>query len=156
MRFFVDGRVDIRPLGNQDKPFIGLPYDTIAYQKVGSDIDNDDVKTVTLTKSDWGANDNWVTYILTLAIYNATIFGQETHQGFELLLGNGGNDIAFTQTFPAELYPPILYGGIYQIYVPVFIPSGYYTDNAQTLAAQVFNALGSTVSWHAFFCGVPT
>ncbi len=33
MIFFIDGRLDVRPLAKEDKPHLPIPYDTVVYSE---------------------------------------------------------------------------------------------------------------------------
>lgn len=68
MRFFIDGRIDIRPLSIQDKAHEPLPYDytSIVVQNVEEITDGDD-ETIVKTQADWGTGlDFYVTNIFIL------------------------------------------------------------------------------------------
>lgn len=66
MRFFIDGRMDIRPLASQDIPNISLPYNEIGVAKVVGDIENNNLTTVTWRDTDWGVGKDF--YITRLHI----------------------------------------------------------------------------------------
>lgn len=68
MKFFIDGRFDIRPLGPQDKPHASLPYDYFSLYFYNEEaIAQGGAEVIEFTQADWGTGKNfYVSDIFTL------------------------------------------------------------------------------------------
>ena len=70
MRFFIDGRMDIRPLRSEDKAHIPLPYEYVSLGGSNeSEVANGDNYVETFTESDWGEGLDFYFLALTMSVW---------------------------------------------------------------------------------------
>ncbi|MHA2247392.1 MAG: hypothetical protein ACXADY_20765 [Candidatus Hodarchaeales archaeon] len=154
MKFFVDGRLDIRPLAQQDKAHMPVPYDTVVYNgdvtEMGvpeNPLANGQNTPVVFTVLDWGAGLNWITLGFNIYLWNATAdFLTEDSSGIRVVLANDTDDIGWDETWEGEFNRTMLTdAGLYSFSRSITIPNGFFTAAAQGLSITVYNESGQAL-----------
>lgn len=156
MRFFIDGRVDIRPLTSQDKAHAVIPYDTISLSDTQTGILNNAGKTFEFTDAAWGTDLAWVSLGFIIEVSSPlTNFMTGAQQGFYFQFRNStGNDIFFEKDITYEMRQPLNVNGQYQVIESYIFSPGFYSSSSQTLQILFNNNTGQTITAIVYVPGV--
>lgn len=136
--------VVIPHLNNLDRPHLGLPYDSKRINITDIDVADGDSLGDSLTDTDWGIDQDFYLYIISVLTSSANRPFNAVHAGLVLeVYIHTSNEYVIAKTITNSIVKTA--AATYRILKTYIIPNGYKILNSDTLDVGLKNSSGVTL-----------